>query len=293
MNTTNPVLSKLKKAGIYIILTLFVLQIFLSSAVVSEATLYKKPTPVQTSEIRSYAGEDLPDEYFRVRTPLKTKNTIYVSGSFTKNTKRLCIRLFKHKESKYYITSFVTPDENGEFSVKINTAKGSKKAPAILNKKGTAAGAKDSYSTCPGYKAIPYMGTGTYHLAISKATTTKDARISGNTKWWKGTLGGSTNKWFAYKEVLLTVKSGHSNDPKVVKYNTALNNNKTIRSQYEYSDPSVPGYQGSYERYLDKYMNDMGYIFKDPKTGKKSTMTASKVNYITKLAKEILSLIHI
>ena len=74
MNTTNPVPSKLKKAGIYIMLTLFVLQIFLSSAVVSEATLYKKPTPVQTSEIRSYAGEDLPDEYFRVRTPLKKKH---------------------------------------------------------------------------------------------------------------------------------------------------------------------------------------------------------------------------
>ena len=53
MNTTNPVPSKLKKAGIYIILTLFFLQIFLSSAVVSEATLYKKPTPVQTSEIRT------------------------------------------------------------------------------------------------------------------------------------------------------------------------------------------------------------------------------------------------
>lgn len=289
MNTTNPVPSKLKKAGIYIILTLFVLQIFLSSAVVSEATLYKKPTPVQTSEIRSYAGDELPDEYFKVRTPLKTKSTIYVSGKVTKNTKRLCIRLFKHKGSKYYITSFVTPDKNGEFSVKISTKKGSKKAPTILSKKGTAAKAKDSYSTCPGYKAVPSIGTGTYHLTIAKATTTKDAKISGNTKWWKGTLGGSTTKWFAYKEVLLTVKSGHSNDPKVVKYSTAVNNNKAIRSQYDSADSSASGYQGSYERYMDKYMTDMGYIFKDPKTGENSPMTASRVNYITKLAKKVTS----
>ena len=120
---------------------------------------------------------------------------------------------------------------NGEFSVKISTKKGCKKAPTILSKKGTAAKAKDSYSTCPGYKAVPSIGTGTYHLTIAKATTTKDAKISGNTKWWKGTLGGSTNKWFAYKEVLLTVKSGHSNNPKVVIYSTALDYNTTKRSQ--------------------------------------------------------------
>lgn len=289
MNTINPVPSKLKKAGIYIILTLFVLQIFLSSAVVSEATLYKKPTPVQTSEIRSYAGEDLPDEYFRVRTPLKTKSTIYVSGKVTKNTKRLCIRLFKHKGSKYYITSFVTPDKNGEFSVKISTKKGSKKAPTILSKKGTAAKAKDSYSTCPGYKAVPSIGTGTYHLTIAKATTTKDAKISGNTKWWKGTLGGSTTKWFAYKEVLLTVKSGHSNNPKVVKYSTAVDNNQKVRSRYEPDETTASDYTGSYERYLDKYMNDNAYIFKDPKTGKNSPMTESRVNYITRLAQKVTS----
>ena len=100
MNTTNPVPSKLKKAGIYIILTLFVLQIFLSSAVVSEATLYKKPTPVQTSEIRSYAGDYLPEEYFTVKTPLDEKNVIYVSGHVKSNAKRLCIRLAKHSEKK-------------------------------------------------------------------------------------------------------------------------------------------------------------------------------------------------
>lgn len=289
MNKINTLSPKLKKAVIYITLLLFILQIFLSSTVVSEATLYKKPAPVQTSEVRSYAGDYLPEEYFTVRTPLKTKSAIYVSGKVTKNTKRLCIRLFKHKGSKYYITSFVTPDKNGEFSVKISTAKGSKKTPTILSKKGTAAKAKDSYSTCPGYKAVPSIGTGTYHLTIAKATTTKDARISGKTKWWKGTLGGSTNKWFAYKEVLLTVKSGHSNDPKVVKYSTAVDNNQKVRSRYEPDETTASDYTGSYERYLDKYMNDNAYIFKDPKTGKNSPMTESRVKYITRLAQKVTS----
>ena len=60
MNTINPVPSKLKKAGIYIILTLFVLQIFLSSAVVSEATLYKKPTPGADVRDKILCGRQTP-----------------------------------------------------------------------------------------------------------------------------------------------------------------------------------------------------------------------------------------
>lgn len=215
------------------------------------------------------------------------KHTIYVSGRVTKNTKRICIRLLKRRGSRYYITTFVTPNKKGKFSVKISTAKNSKKTPVIQNNRGRVAGAKDCYSTCPGYKAVPTIGAGTYHLVISKATTKKAAKISGNSNWQGGTLGGNTRKWFAYKEVLMTVKKGHSNDPKVIKYPAVINNNRTLHKKCDKNAYASRTNPGSTERYLDEYMKDMGYIFKDPKTGISSPMKKSQVNYIKRLAAKV------
>ena len=282
MNTTNPVPSKLKKAGIYIILTLFVLQIFLSSAVVSEATLYKKPTPVQTSEIRSYAGDYLPEEYFTVKTPLDEKNVIYVSGHVKSNAKRLCIRLAKHSEKKYFITTFITPDKSGDFSVKISTAIGNTSTPSIIDNKGIAAKANESWDTRPGYRSVERIGAGTYHLTIAKATTTREADISNDAdpKWYEGTLGGSSDYGYIYKEAILTVTSGNDNDPKLVKYTSAVTNNKKVQNMYE---------PGSYLSYRDKYMKDISFVFKNPKTGKMSSMTSSRVAYIKNVSDSITS----
>lgn len=135
---------------------------------------------------------------------------------------------------------------------------------------------------------MPTIGPGTYHLVISKATTKKDAKIKG-TNWQKGALGGKTNKWFAYKEILMTVKKGHSNDPKVIKYPAVINNNNKVRKQFEKNPYATAKHPGSTERYLDKYMKDAGYIFKDPKTGVSQPMTDSQVQYIARLSKKITS----
>lgn len=273
---------KVKRCGIYIILALFSLQFLFSTTIVSEAALYKRPTPVQTSEVRSYSGKYLPEEYFTVRTPLDEKSVIYVSGRVSADSKRLCIRLFRHKSSKYYITVFITPDMNGEFSVKINTAEGSKDVPEIIDNKGTAAKARECWDTRPGYRAVEHIDEGTYHLTIAKAVTAKDADISNDasTKWYEGTLGGSSSKGYIYKEALLTVSKGNENNPKLIKYDTVISNNEKVRNMNE---------PGSYLSYRDVYMKDVSFVFKDPKTGKTSPMTSSRVSYVKKVSDSITS----
>jgi len=248
------------------------------------ATMYKKPVPVKTSEIIS--SKNFEGEYYKVRTPLDEKNVIYVEGRTKTVAKRLCIRLTKHKGSSY-ITAFVVPNENGEFSIKISTKKGTKSVPEVIDGKGTVSGADDTYATTPGYNAVQLIPAGTYHLTITRATTDKDADISKGVTWYNGQLGGT--KGYAYKDAVLTVSSGDANNPKLVKYSDAMVNNKNIRNLYEKKSYSDSSYEGSYVRYKDNYMRDIGFVFTNPKTKKSSPMTAARVNYIKNVSNIVTS----
>ena len=253
----------------------------LGSLNASYATLYKNPTATQTDSVAS--SNSYKDEYYKVTT--NEKNTIKVEGKTKIKTTRFCIKLTPHGSTTAKITVFVTPDKNGEFAVTINTKKGNKKTPVAT--KGTVAGADDSWDTRPGYRAVETIGPGTYHLTIARATTAKDAKINPGSNWWNGQLGGKDGKTYAYKEVVLTVAKGKNNDPKVVKYNTAINNNKNTTNLYEKKSYHDSSYKGSYVRYTDKYMKDMSFVFKNPKTGKQENMTAAKVKYVKGVADSV------
>lgn len=225
---------------------MFIVQAAFGSTGAVYATIYQTPTPTQTSEIRSSVG--LKSEYYRVRTPLKEKYTIYVEGKTKVSTKRFCIRIKKHKTSNYVVTVFVTPNKKGEFSIKINTKKGNKTVPKVIGGKGTVVGPKKTSSALPGNKAIGTIGAGTYNLTIARATTTKDANVSKGAKWSNGTLSGS--KGYAYKEFLLTVKSGDSNNLKAVKYDEVIANNDRVRAT-----------NASTSSFTSKTLDEMPFVF--------------------------------
>jgi len=248
---------------------------------ISTSAINTKPTYSITNEIKSNNGKT--KEYFKVKTPLNEKNVIYVEGKVKTDVKRLCIRLKKHKSSEYTITTFVTPNKNGEFSIKINTKKGNKIVPKVVNGKGTVASASSSYGTKPGYKAVGKMSSGIYHLTIAEAKTTKDAKITGD--WWEGGLGG--NKGYALN-VLLRVKSGDENNLKLIKYKSVISNNTTKTNSLEPNDKTINSYTGSYVRYTDKYLRDFSYFLVNSHNGKKAdSLTTSQVNYISKVANNI------
>lgn len=241
----------------------------------------QKPSYSITSEISS--NKTKTTEYFKIRTPLNVKNVIYVEGKVKTTVKRLCIRLKKHKGSTYYITTFVTPNKKGEFSIKISTKKGNKKVPTVINRKGTVAKATANYSTMPGYKAVGTMTSGIYHLTIAEAKTTSDAKLTG--KWWKGGLGGT--KGYAFR-TLLRVKSGDSNNLKLIKYNSVISNNKAKTNSLEPNKNTITSYKGSYVRYTDKYLTDASFMLVNPHNGTTATaLTTKQVDYISKVANSI------
>lgn len=251
----------------------------------SHATLTAVPTPTQIDSISSsntYTGE-----YYKVTTPLNEKSVIYVEGKTKIPTKKFCIRINKHGTTTYFMTVFVTPDENGEFSIKISTKKGGTKVPQVIDGKGTVTQVGESFGTMPGYIPMKQMPAGTYHLTIARATTAADADVSPGTAWYQGQLGGKNGRTYAYKEVVLTVKSGQANNPKVVEYKAARTNNTNTMNLYEHKSYHDESYTNSYVRYQDKYMKDIVFVFKNPGTGKQENMTKTKLAYITEVADEI------
>ena len=216
------------------------------------ATLYSAPAAVQTTSVAS--SNNYTKEYYKVTTD--QDNTIKVEGRTAIHTERFCIRLTAHGTSTAVITAFVTPDANGEFAISINTAEGNTEIPTAT--KGTVATAQDSYDTRPGNRAVEQFGAGTYHLTIARATTAAGANIAPGSNWWKGPLGGSDG--YAYKEAVLTVASGQNNNPKVVKYTAAIDNNNKTTNQYEKKSYHDSAYKGSYAKYTDRYLKDMKFV---------------------------------
>lgn len=279
MNST----THFKNIFLIVIATLLFYSVFFTTNSVY-ATMYHKPTPVQTNEIES--STNYKDEYYKVRTPLNEAYTIYVEGKTKIPTKRFCIRLAKHNtNSNYPITVFVTPDTNGEFSIKINTKQGNKTVPEILNGKGSVIQADESYDTTPGYKAVGTITTGLYHLTIARATTTKDANVASGSYWWNGPLGGGNG--YVCKNFLLSVKS--SNNPKLIKYDDAISNNTRIQNLYEKKSYHTADFNGSFVRYCDPYLRDMAFVLTNPKTGKVEYLTKENVSYLKRVADNITS----
>lgn len=248
------------------------------------AKITTMPTATVTDYMRSSILED---EYYIVRTPLDEDNVIYVEGKTKIPTYRFCIRLAKHKKSGYYpITVFVTPNDNGEFSVRIDTSIGNTDEPEIYNDKGSIYPAyvrgdmpDGTYNSRPGHKAVEQMEEGIYHLTIARATTVEDAALSQGS--FSDALKG--NDGYANKEFLLQV-TGANNNPKLITYTSVVNNNNIIQNKYESRTGMIPEYDGSYVRYLDKYMKDISFVFTNPKTGTVTAMNDSRVSYLTKVS---------
>ena len=247
------------------------------------ATISKSPTPNLVESIRSSNNED---EYYEVMTPFDEDNTIYVHGKTKVPTIRFAIRLTKHKTSERPITVFVDPDENGEFYIRINTTEGNYDTPEVIDDKGYVVQSWETWGSAPGYKPAGAMDAGIYHLTIARATTESGADVSQGAEWWNGPLGAS-NGVYAYKEFLLKVTD--PNNPKLITYNDIISNNQTWRNKYESTTGMIEGYDGSYVRYKDKYMRDISFVFKNPKTGVTTAMNNSRVQYIQEVSDRLVT----
>ena len=257
---------------------------FIACCVTLNAKITTMPTPTIVEEMRSSNFED---EYYIVKTPLNEDNVIYVTGKTKVPTYRFAIRLNKHKSSTRNITVFVAPNEEGEFSIRIDTSIGNTDVPEVLEDKGYVTQADETWDNKPGYKPVEQMEAGIYHLTIARATTPEDADVSRNApvKWYNGPLGGSAG--YAYKEFLLQV-SGSNNNPKLISYESIIKNNNNLQKKFESKTDTITSYDGSYVRYLDKYMNDISFVFKNPKTGSVSGMTDSRITYLTSVSNKIV-----
>lgn len=85
---------------------------------------------------------------------------------------------------------------------------------------------------------------------------------------------GSKSKVF-YKNANFRVKDGKVS---LLQFNTIVNANKTIAAK-----------SGKYKksRFTDKYLNDLSFVFKNPKTGKTAKVTKTRVNYFKKVADSV------
>lgn len=251
--------------------------IFCVLAQPSYATMYNVPEPSQTETMESCIEEN--GEYYKITTPINEKSVIYVEGHTNVKTKRLCIRLQKRNPSandvKYPVTVFVVPDKNGSFSIKIDTTKDNNKTPKVLDKKGTVA-TKECYGTRPGKSPVAAMTPGTYHLLITRATTTAEADLS-KPSWYEGVLGGSDG--YIYKEALLTVTKGNENNPKLFQYDDVIENNISVRTNPEFS-PS---------NFLDPEIKDLKFVLKNPVSDAFEMLSTSQLNYIKKVSNSITS----
>lgn len=257
----------------------------------ASATLYSIPTPVTTTEMTSSVAYD--EEYLTVKTPEDEPRTIYVEGKVSEKVTRFCLRISDHLEddTNYYVTTFVTPDENGAFSIKIDTTEGNKEVPAVIDGKGTVAEGLGSvcYDTKPGYNPIVEIPAGFYHMSIACVTTEKDANIAPGSKWYSGPLGGHNG--YTFDSILFQVTEGDENNLRLVKYPKAITNNQKVSDAYEVSSQKDgyyrTSYEGSHVRYLDDNLKDIRFVLKDPATGKYSDMTTYRKNYMATRANNI------
>ena len=271
-----------------IISVLFVALVFLTINTNVNAAIKTIPTPTLVESVRSSNNDD---EYYEVKTPTDEDNVIYVSGKTKVPTLRFAIRMFKHGNSTRVITTFVDPDTNGEFSVRINTTEGNNDDPEVIDEKGSVVTTRDdnynvnTYGTTPGYNDVGVIEPGIYHLVIARATNEEDADVSPGTQWFNGPLGGSHG--YAYKEFLLKVET--PNNPKLISYNDVIKNNTTVQNKYESKTDMIDSYPGSYIRYRDAKMKDIAFVFKNPKTGVVTSINDERAAYIKNLADEILT----
>ena len=218
-------------------------------------------------------------EYFTVKTPSSEDNALYVSGHVRSTAKRLCIRLRKHSGGSWVITCLVTPNAKGNFSVRIDTTKGNKIAPASLQSGSTVAGNKVK-STCPGKSAVPSMSAGLYLLTIAEALTTADADLSG--KWWNGSLGGSDG--YALNECLLAVAKKGANNPTLVKFTKIKHSNQAMNAAFGASDSKSK----QKSRYTDTSLSDIAFVLRNPAKGTAGTLTKSQKKYLKNTAKAVV-----
>ncbi len=261
-----------------------VLALLTLTALAAEAPDYAASVPV--TEISSSDG--FTGEHFTVRTPADEENTLYVEGQALGSPELLAIRLLNRNPDETETTNvlqvFVRPDSDGAFSVKIDTAAGSTAAPEILDGKGTAATAADSYSTMPGYKAVPEMAEGFYRLTVTAAYTAEDAEIGSGSEWWSGPLGGSHG--CLWKGAVLQV-SGSNNNPRLVTFPNVADSRETLRAELEPNDDTVAAYPGAYVRYLDPLARDLASVMKNPNTGEDEELSEAQAAYIAEVAADV------
>ncbi len=269
------------------ILIIIVISFFLCFDGVS-ATISAMPKPTQIETVRS---SDDTEEYFEVETPLNEDNIIRVSGKTKVKTYLFCFRLFHHEKINgsrdYVMTAFVAPNEEGEFSIEINTAKDNTVVPVAPEGMGTVIEAEQSYSTQPGHHPVEQMRKGIYHFTIARAVTEEQADVSPTGRWWEGNLG-NWNGVYGHKTFLMQV-TGDNNNPKLIEYKDVVNNNERYQKMYESTSGMAPGYKGSYVRYLDRYMSDVYWMFENPKTKVVTPINSKRAQDIKILSDKIVN----
>ena len=218
-------------------------------------------------------------EYYTVSAP--EEYTLLVSGHAVGGVKALMINL---SDGTACIRAFVFPDQNGDFSVSINTAEGNNDYPvatcgqAVADELGGANGDHRCYSTMPGYKSVGQIPDGYYRVVIYSAVT--DAEVDGiyDGSWYQqgSNLAGYTGNWGAEAVVKMT-----GNSPAVIRYPNVESHNAAVRAK----DASLTPGSAAWARYTDVYLKDLEGSMHMANAN--FPMLDYKVDYIKQVADEI------
>ncbi|MBR5342430.1 MAG: hypothetical protein IK149_00875 [Oscillospiraceae bacterium] len=231
----------------------------------------------------NYSGEQ-----FTVRTPEDEPCTLYVSGKAEIETKIFMISV-KGAEGTY-IQVFVYPDENGEFSVKINTTAGNSDFPTADKGRVVAdeTGGQTNVvclSTMPGYSQVAEMPEGFYRVLITRGTT--DLHVQGvydrkgedcDYYWYHESNPLSGNQGYAAREFPLYVMD---NSPRLVYYDDIATNNATIRA----ADAVPETGSAAWTQYTDVYLKDIEWSMNTD--GNNVPLQADQVAYLKSVADEL------
>ncbi len=235
---------------------------------------------------------ELSDDYHRISTPYDEPNRIYLRGKVKDpNIKILCLRITKVSdnpaEAKNVITQMIRPNEDGQYSMRIDTTEGNTELPVAY--KGTLIDASNPDGCAeikPGnpYEPMEKLDSGKYRLRITASTEEVD--YTRGSEWWTGILGGS--KGYVWSEALLR-SLGDDNGLRCIKYPNVMAHNSYLRWLYRKHDYNLNSYKGSYVRYRDSRMRspNIDWIFVNPVTEEYEQLTSSQADYLKTVSNEI------
>ncbi len=225
------------------------------------------------------------DEYITVRTPNDEPYKLYVEGKTKSLATMFRITLSDVFSNTTIIRTFVRPDENGYFSVKIDTSADNTDYPISISGQvveGETGGSTNTrcWDTLPGYIAVPTISDSWCRLTVARANTQAQADGVYDNTWFNPDNPLSGDMGFVSSAIVVKMTD---NNPQIVKYNEIFNTNATVRA----NDGNLQQGTIAYKIYTDTFLKDiegdmMSYNVDHP-------LQQYQVNYIKSVADEITS----